>query len=671
MGVAARPKILDILLASCDPAADEALIAAAPELEPAMQRQAVHVLLSRGRENGLELLPAIYDRLEDEAKDQIVAQSARLFAALRTTIRSSNIKTRLNTVEIVRRSGNLRLAYLPAHATHDGAPQVRTEAAIALRDLANRHCQTYADTTAALREVAEADAGIVQSAAATLKMLQDERRYLIDALAEAINCYESHFRPEVLEAAMLLAHELEARLFTQSTAKRGKLAHTMMEIFAASRSPKFAPFVYVALCYQELRRQIVPFLTGCSDAEFLAQLIRHHWLARDPSIRKQLAAIRSLPWLENNMDSAFALPPDAAAMTPSWLLALGLPSGQKVSVLLNLLLPDNRAANRAAVWGLIGIDTPSSTLALQTALDHQDEEVRKAAEREIAFRSRRDNLIVRRPRKDRPDEWANLLDRANLSEEFDDLWQHFERLHPIHAQSAGPHAVAYVPGFTTQLQVKLRSPQASDRLRALRLLQTLNSGERFKNDVFNSANDGSSAIRAAAMGVLGRVADVTSRRILERGLNDEDASVQAAAIDALDEMDAPRRIELCLPKTDSDHAEVRAAAVRTLLKLRVPKAAVALLGMLRDPRADHRCCALWIIDQLRLDYLTPRVLELAAAEGDPRIARIADHVGRRLQRARQSSASTPQARSSASAPQAQSSAPAAPRQTVSVENRPA
>lgn len=657
--MAVRPKIFDILLSSNDAAADQALIVVAPELTPTMQCEAVRVLLSRGREAGLESLPALYDRLDEEARDVIVAYTARLFGILRVTIRSGNIRTRLNTIEIVRRSGNLRLAYLPAHATHDAAPQVRTEASIALRDLSDRHCRNYADTTAALREAAEADTKISQAAAATLRLLRDERRYLIDALAEAINCYESHFRPEILEAAMLLADELEARLFGHTTAKRGKLAHNMLEILTGSPAPKFAPFIYVSLCYPELRRQIVPILANCRNPEFFAQLIRCHWLARDPSVKKNLAAIRSLSWLEDGVDPAFALPPDAAAMAPTWLLDLGLPIGQKVAVLLNFLLLDNPAANRAAVWALTRIDTPSATLGLQSALDHEDEEIRNAAQREIAFRSRRDNLIVRRPRKDRPDEWTSLLDRAGLSEEFDDLWQHFERLHPVQAQVAGHHATTYVPGFTTQLQVRIRSPQAADRLRALRLLQTLNTGEQFKNDVFNMANDPSPAIRAAALGVLGRIGDVTSRRILERGVNDDDPAVQTAAIEALEEMSAPRRLELCLPKTDSKHADVRATAVRSLLKLRVPKAAVALISMLRDPRPDHRCSALWIIDEMRLDYLTPRVLELAAGENDSRIARIAGHVARRLQRIRNTSVH---------ATQPTTTAPAIPRPTAPVEN---
>ena len=108
--------------------------------------------------------------------------------------------------------------------------------------------------------------------------------------------------------------------------------------------------------------------------------------------------------------------------------------------------------------------------------------------------------------------------------------------------------------------------------------------------------------------------------------------VQAAAIDALDQMAAERREGLVTPKVEDDDADVRAAAIRCLLKLRVPKAAEALVGMLQDSRADHRCAALWIVDQLKLITLAGRISEFAQTDPDPRIARIAVHVVQRLQR---------------------------------------
>lgn len=633
-----RPRILDFLLHSPEVAADQALIAALLNVEPSLQTEVVHILLGRGREVGLEALPGVYDQLDVTAQAAVVASTARCFSALRTTIRSGNVKTRLNTVDIVRHSGNLRLAYIAAHAVHDGAPQVRAEAAATLKYLANKHRESYAETAAALHQAAKPDKNLSRAAVGALNLLREERQHLIAALAEAINCYESHYRPEILEAALLFADELEGKLFQQPTVKRGKLCHAMLDIFVGSPSPRLAPFAYVALCYPELRRGVVSLLARHRHPDFFADFIRHHWLARDPAIRKNLLNIHSISWLEEGLEAAFGLPSDAAAMAPGWLLHLGIPSGQKVALLLNFLLLDDPAANRAAVWALIKTDIPAATLALQSVLDHEDPDVRKLAEREVAYRLRRDNMIVRRPRKDRPEEWTNLLDRAGLSEEFDDLWAHFERLNPVQAKQAGHHAVTYVPGFVAQLQVKLRSPQTMDRLRGLRLLLLLNLTERFKNDVFSVANDQSPELRATATTILGQIADVTSRRILERALGDDDPSVQAAAVEALDNMGFERRVQLVAPKADSEHAEVRAAAIRCLLKLRFATAATALISMLQDIRPDHRCAALWVADQLRLETLAPRILEIAKTDKDPRIARIAEHVARRLRRTTQSSA---------------------------------
>jgi len=184
------------------------------------------------------------------------------------------------------------------------------------------------------------------------------------------------------------------------------------------------------------------------------------------------------------------------------------------------------------------------------------------------------------------------------------------------------------------VQVKLNSKRSSDRLRALRLILALSLCDHFEKDIFAAANDTSPEVRAAAMAALGQIGGETSRRICERALCDRSPLVQAAAIDALDQMRAERRAELVGPKTDSEDADVRAAAVRCLLKMRMQKAAGALITMLQDDRADHRCAALWVVDQLKLATLAPRISEFARSDPDPRIARIGQHVARRLERIR-------------------------------------
>ncbi|MFQ5412656.1 MAG: HEAT repeat domain-containing protein, partial [Phycisphaerae bacterium] len=467
------------------------------------------------------------------------------------------------------------------------------------------------------------------------ELLRDERGYLVTSLREALNHYESHHRPEVLEASMLLADELESSLFEQSTVKRGKLTHAMIEVISDWLSPRFVPFLYVAIACPELRRRIVPRLSGCRDPAFFAEFIRWNWLARDPAIRKHLVSIRSIAWLNDGFDAIFNLPADVASMAPTWILALGLPSNQKVSLLMNLLVVDNPRANRSAAWGLVDIKTPASTVALESLLDHEDPSVQYVVKLELEYRRRTGQLAKKRKStiKGRPEEWVNLLDRANLTEDFDAFWQHFEHIHPTQARSAGSSVFKYIPGFTTQVQIRLLSQKPADRLRALRLMKVLCISEHFQRDVFAISNDKLPEIRAAAMTTLGQIGGETARRILLRALSDEAAVVQTAGIDALDAMNARDRDRLVAPMTSSTDADVRAAAVRCLLRMRVPQAAVSLMSMLTDPNADHRCAALWIVDRLKLFTLSSRIQTMAQCDPDRRIARIASHVSRRLERA--------------------------------------
>jgi hypothetical protein len=635
--VAQRPKVLEILEHLPGDAADQALVAGLLEVAPQLQQEIIHMVLDRANEAGLAGLPPVFDRLTPVSQAQIVSNTSHLFTALRTCIRSSSGQTRQNTLQIVRQSGSPQLAYLAGGAMHDGSPKIRSEAAITLLSLVDRHCRGQIETTQSLRDALDKDPSLFRSIGTTLQMLHDERQALVSALRNVLDHYESHHRSEVLEASILLAHELEGGLFEQSTIKRGKLTHAMVEIISASLSPRFVPFLYVAMCYPELRRKIVPKIAACRETGFFTEFIRWHWIARDPEIGKHLGALRSIAWLEDGFEAAFNLPPDVAAMAPSWLMSLGLPNDQKISLLTNYMIVDNPKANLAALWALVGINTPAGTTALEALRDHDDPVIERIARRELKHRARAGRL-QKTKLTGRPEAWGNLLDRANLSEDFDDFWHNFEHIHAAEARAAGHFAFKFIPGFAAQVQTRLTAQRAADRLRALSFTVALSIANRFEKDIFVIANDRIPEVRTAAMSALGQIGGETSRRILERAINDESAAVQTAVIDALDQMGAERRGDLVAPKTEAEDAEVRAAAIRCLLKLRKPEAAGALLEMLQDIRADHRCAALWVVDQLKLTILVGRIAEFAQTDPDPRIARIALHVSQRLLRIKDASA---------------------------------
>jgi len=607
------------------------MVDALPQVDADLQAELVRIILQREQPAGLTALPERFDRLADAARRQIIANAGRLSPSLRVGIRSSNSQTRLNTLQIIRGNGNLRLAYLAALGMHDGAVRIRAEAAGTLHDMARRHLKERTTTAAALAEAAQIDGRIHRSAAATIRIVAEERVFLIAALRDALHSFESHHRSEVIETAMLMADVLEDSLFQSNTLARGKLTHAMIEILGASLDPRFAVFVYIALKRPELRRRIISMLASEHNPEFFVEMIRLDWMARVPAIRRHLHMIKSLEWLGDGFEPAFLLPPDAAAKTPGWVAALGLAVEQKVAILVNFLLLDNHTANRTAAWQLASIDSPTATAALESNLNHEDDVVRRIAERALAGRRRR-----QRERSDQAGTpsapWMQMLDEAGLTPQCDDLWQHFDRLAPQHARIVGQRILELEPGIGVMLQTKVIDAHPSERLRALRFLRAFELLPRFSRDVFNLANDPVVEVRTSAVQSLGAIGDATSRRILERAMSDGAPAVEAAAIEGLEQIGALKSPGPLLQKIEHADSAVRAAAIRGLLRMREPRGAVALVNMLHDERAEHRCTALWMIDQLKLSMLAGRLDDMAQSDPDRRIARTARQVARRLRR---------------------------------------
>lgn len=631
----ARLAILDILADFEGDAPDRSLLAALSVATPMRQAEIVRLILDRAQPTGLQGLPPLLGKLEPAARRLIIENSDRLFSALRTCARSSNAQTRQNALEIISESGDARLAYLAAHAIHDGSPRIRAHAAATLLRLSRRQLEDTRRVIANLDPANGSDAASCRELANTLHGVASRREYIVNALGEALEHYESHHRPEVVEAAMPFALDLEPSLMRQSTLKRGKLSHAIEEILSDRLLPEHAPFVYIAIAFPELRRKVCAMLGRCRDNAFFCEFIRWHWVGRDPNIRKHLASIRQLAWLNDGFDAAFNLPSDVAAAAPSWLLPLGIPVGQKISLLLNLLILDDAAANRAAVWALTRIESPDCTTAIQGLLDHDSEEVRRIAQIELDRRDRgRHRPALPRSLKSRPDDWATLLQSAGVAEEFESIWQNFERLDAGLARKAGPHALQYITNFAMRLQTKLLSKSSADRLRAMRIVGTLSLGAKFEKDVYTATNDADVEIRSTAVATLSQIGGETARRILERSLADEAPEVRTAAIESMEALHLTNVRELLEPLTDSEDADVRAASTRCLLRQRVPEAARALMKMLLDPRPDHRCAALWVVDHLKLYTLEPRIRGIADADPDSRIARIAEHVCKRLAAAR-------------------------------------
>lgn len=636
----ACPRVFEVLRDADSDAADRAFVEGLPELSTDDQITVVKLLLERGRDAGLNALPVLFDRLDDTSQSRIITSASRLFPSLRSAIRSGKIQTRSNTLHIVSVSGNVRLAYIVAHALRDASPQIRTEAGSVLLAMTEQYRRRLADTTAELRETSEASLDCARPVAGTLDILGEERQFLNTALKDGLEGFESHHRLEIVKAAMYFAEELENSLFQHLSHRRGKLTHAMLEVFTNAVGPHFAPFAYVAMKYKDVRGRIIAMLSTCRDAALFAELIRFGWMNRDPEIRRALQGIHSLAWLSDELEAVFSLPDRVAAKMPAWLLPLGLPADTKVSILNHLFMLDDEAVHRAAAWALCSIKSASSIRALNLMLESGNPEIQKIAGFELADRRRRQVFHGEAP-AGRPEEWRALLRHARLSEDFDVLWRNFERVDPTSARDAGYHALTFVPGFSTQIRLNLLGRKPEDRLRALRLVLLLHVAEHFRNEVLGLTRDRDPEVRSAAMTAIGGIGDSASRRILERALQDDAAMVVTAAIFGLDQMQAERRDELIKPICHSEDPGVRAAAIRVLLRMRLNDGAANLIYMLNDPRPKHRAAALWLVDRMQLVTLADRVTEMANGDTDERVSRTALRVLQRFDRLHVLTKSTP------------------------------
>ncbi len=627
-----RPKILDFLKAAGDDVADLAMIEALPQVDVQTQLLLLETLFERSREAGLVHLPDLFDQLGDPCQHLIIRNAGKLFRALRQSIRSPRVQSRSNTIRIIRQSGNMRLAYLAALGVHDGAPLVRIEAAETLLHLCEEHRRVYGDTCAGLCDVADGDEAVSSAIVNTLQLMREERQFLTSAIMEAVQSFESHLRAEVVEAAMLQVETLEDGIFENGSNRRGKLTHAMLEIFTRGMEPRFAAFAYIALRHKDLRGRVISAISTCRDTAFFTAFIKHHWLTRDPTIARNLQLIRTLAWLSDGCNRAFDLPEELFPLVPKWVLSLGLPAEEKVALIERFLMLDHAEANREAVWALVQLNSSASSEALQRVLDCDEPHLRRIALHELKHRRRRADVENPGLPSNRPVEWSRLLSQSRLGENFDDFWQHFERIDPVLGRAGGGYAVRLVPGFVTQTRVKLTARSAPDRARALRLVSTLALGDALRAEIFNLASDPDADVRAAAMLAVGHIGDATCRRILERGLSDEFPLVQVSAMRALELMGADGRGEAVLPLAQSEHAVVRAAAATVMLRLRLSEAVVTLVYMLNDPRPAHRSEALIVVEALHLYSLAPRIREMAPSDNDPRVSRLARHVARVLAR---------------------------------------
>jgi len=135
------PRVYALLAREPNAAVDAALVESLPELEPELQAVAVDLVVTRGHESGLAALVGGFAAYNETLKDLVCAHVEGLYAGARVALEDERLEWRIGAIELIRRSGDCRLAYLLAEGLRSGPSDRRTRerAAAALQAMTAEH----------------------------------------------------------------------------------------------------------------------------------------------------------------------------------------------------------------------------------------------------------------------------------------------------------------------------------------------------------------------------------------------------------------------------------------------------------------------------------------------------------------------------------------------------
>jgi len=604
MALRSLPTAFGYLVDEKNAAADAALVNVLPHLEPFAQAAALEILLIRGHSPSLARVVGRLNDYGDGLQRLIFARAKELSAGMRVAIVSPSYQERASAIETIVRGDAGRSAYLLADALRSRCGRTRELAASGLHRM-----------TARLLE--RLDAGPF---AAEIGELDARANGLAEALGTAVQRWEIHLQPKVLEAALWLGDRVEPAILKKLQERRTKIARVLNDLLEGTSDPRLAGFVLRALAISVLRSAAARAISRTRDIAFLRAVFTESWLLTDARIEQGCRRIRDGQWLRSAVDVLLMLDESAVCGAVSFLAAVGGRPERRIELFRELVGMGRAKIRRAVLWRLIHDNSEAATDLLTVMAARPGDSVAMMAAREV--RRRRPGLsppIASSALRSEPALTATTRDL------FDRYWKEFDDPNADKALAVNV-AVRRLSELGLFLRAKLASGEPLDRARALQIALGLGALKELEESVQRLTYDSDPIVRGLAVSMLAKLPGATAERLLRTAVNDPDYRVAANAIEGLDRLDVADRVALTEPKLKSANSRVRANAVKSLLRAELRQAGEVLLDMLEDQSTAHRRSALWVVEQLGSRVALGRVRGMSRNDPDEWVRKQATRV---------------------------------------------
>lgn len=516
-----------VLKQSSSESADNLLLAALRSPERAIQEGAVLALLGRRHSRGPVELVANWSRLKPRWRTLLMKHTAACTDAVKLAIASDDPARLRNGCDAAL-----------ALRCYESIPTLVD----AVQDLERPERSPMLQTLLALVELLSEDM-IGPRDYQSQRDPQTLRKQAVASLEAAMETFEQHRSPELIEAFLMLVPREHSGFRKLLQSPTGRVHGALIERMTVSPRPGVMRLVLSMLDDPQPPRAAMSVIERRRDIQFLRQLLRKISGDIDPVTQGNLKRLGKTVWLED--DREFFSPLSEKEQSACVRLALALHAGRNeiLALLKRFLLrgkPNGRAAAALALAQFKGQDV--NALVLE-CLEDPEPEVRANLLPQLRSRGipgAIDRLIEE---LDHPSEMVRNACRNSLSDfSFARYAASFDKLSQITQITEGKMILKIDSQTIPMLKEEMASEVRSRRRRAIEMATAMGCVEPMQATLLNMLSDTDHFIRMSAINALGACDNEATRAALQQALRDSHPAVRESAASALQTLDVGRGI---------------------------------------------------------------------------------------------------------------------------------
>lgn len=452
--------------------------------EPPFFEQIAQMLLSNRTEFGWGGLISVFDRLSENAQQQVWDRPNLIRLGVTWAARSPAATARLNAFGMLAESPYIKLVYLVPDALHDAAPAVRDKAALAFKRMA----ECFLDHTMPPRDGLEWRSG-----------LDADQREFLSAVWSTVHSFPRHLRVEAFEVSLWFARYFDQELWALLESSRSHAGYVVREHLPSWTDPRLAGFLILALRQQRWRRLAARTLAGWTTLPECRALLPHTELLNDPRVARQIGLVKQPPWFGTWRENWALLSGVERQWALRWATVARLDDDDRVRFLAESLDGDDSTLRRTALYALARCGTSAANRALNRFAVQDSGALGQFANWVVLGRN---GHVVPPPPEEEPLPAPNPALAETHHHEFSLFWQMLRRQEMNPKQELFAELRQNLADWRKPLERQLAATDQRDRILALRLIDAAKLLPEFQDAVEPLLDDSMPGVRGLATQIL-------------------------------------------------------------------------------------------------------------------------------------------------------------------------